>query len=43
MQYFSALFPDGSVNNMIWDETDTIKKLERWFWELEKIECFNVN
>lgn len=42
MQYFSALFPEWSVNNMIWNDTDTIKKLERWFSELEKIKRFDI-
>jgi len=37
LQYFLALFPESSVNNMIWDNSDTIKKLERGFWELNKV------
>jgi len=38
LQYYIALFPEGSVNNMIWNNDDTIKKLERGFWELKKNE-----
>ncbi len=37
LQYFLALFPESWVENKIWDNSDTIKKLERWFWELNKV------
>ncbi len=38
LQYFLALIPEWSVENKIWDTSDSIKKLERWFLELKKIE-----
>ena len=37
LQYFLALFPESWVENKIWDKSDTIKKLERWFSELQKV------
>jgi len=37
LQYFLALFPESWVENKIWDNSDTIKKLDRGFWELKKI------
>jgi hypothetical protein len=37
LQYFIALFPNWSVKNMIWNNNDTFKKLERGFLELKKI------
>ena len=37
LQYFLALFPESWVENKIWDNSDTIKKLERWFSELQKV------
>jgi len=37
LQYFLALFPESWVENKIWDNSDTIKKLERWFSELNKV------
>ena len=37
LQYFLALFPKSWVENKIWNNSDTIKKLERGFWELNKV------
>jgi len=42
LQYFLALFPESWVENKIWDNSDTIKKIERCFSELEKVKNWKI-
>jgi len=42
LQYFLALFPESWVENKIWDNSDTIKKIDRCFSEFDKIKNWSL-